>query len=138
MADNWLERKLLREQILNDHAADVWQAASAAIQNVCNSFNKSAEPGTTADIERHNGHLLVVSITLRKQTPVYAGSVTRRVTIQFDGRKPNISVTVDDSVAKVFLIEADETHCFIKFGGREVSPDEFSEFALKDALFGKP
>jgi hypothetical protein len=138
MADNWLERKVLREKNLTIFAPDVWQSAGAAIRNVCDSFNKEhAEPGVTADIEMHNGHYLVVAITLTKQTPAFTSSTTRRVTIEFDERKPSISVTIDGGSAKVFPLEADEKHCFIRFSGKEITADEFSEFALKDALFGK-
>jgi hypothetical protein len=131
MAENWVERRFLREQNLNK-AEDVWQAASTAIDDACKSFNTFYPAIGKAVFSPQNSHSILVEVTheATKNVPM---DTKRRVRIVFDGRR--IAVALDEHSARNYQIEADQERCFLKSGAREITPDELSHLALEDALF---
>lgn len=131
---NWIDRRFGREHHLNN-APDVWQKVSTAIDDACKSFNERGEFGK-AETYPQNGHRILVIIE-HEPPKQFQMDMKRRVTIAFEESAPRITVTVDALPAKTFPIEADEQHCFLKWAGAEISPDDFSKIALEDALFKK-
>lgn len=134
MTGNWVERKMGREKCLREQAPKVWDAARAAIQSACESFNRiGSKNGSTVDIERQNGHCLVAAVRFKREKS--ADSEMRRVSVEFDERKSSIFVTLNGAKPQEFAVRADDAHCFIEFKGKEIDADSFSEFALKEALY---
>jgi hypothetical protein len=79
-----------------------------------------------------NGHTLLVEVSHKKNAPAMM-DMKRRVRIVFDGAD-TITVTVDEHDARQIRIDANQEGCFLKLRNQEITPDAFSEFALKDAL----
>ena len=128
---NWVDRKFRREDNLHNAEA-LWQESRAAIEDCCTTFN-SRGPGR-AQLMPYNGHSIRIEVQQEPPRP-YQMDMTRRANITFDASVPEISVTLDAEPAKQFRIDADETHCFLKYHGKEITPDYFCELALHDAFF---
>jgi hypothetical protein len=132
---NWVDRKFARERNLGKATA-VWNSSIAAIHDAVKSFTDNGEYGT-AQIFPQNGDRILVEVEQpqHENAHIYIADPKRRVQIAFDPATPAITAAVDGSPVKTFPLEADETHCFLKFGGVEISPDEFSKHALNEAFF---
>lgn len=127
---NWIDRKFARERNL-EQSTDVWNSATGAIHDAVESYTQNAEYGS-ARICPQSGHRLLVEIDQNEQEMFPADS-KRHVVVAFDGAV--ITVNVDAAPTMTFRIEADDNHCFLTLGGKEISYDEFSRHALEDALF---
>jgi hypothetical protein len=138
MADNWVERKARRDQMLKD--TTVWMNARTAVEECCASFGRHYSDTGSADCERINGHCTRVFVTYGKRIPSRPDPRNQAVVfieILFHAAKPEITATVDEKVMH-FPIDADEEHAFIFYDGREVSADEFSKLVLEGVLFVVP
>lgn len=132
---NWVDRRFGRERNLGK-AVDVWNGAIAAVHSAVDSFNGKDEY-VKARVIPQTGHCVLVEVEHPQpdMPHMYHAEPKRSVTIAFGESQPAITVTIDAARAIPFQIEADETHCFLKFHDDEISADEFSELALKEAFF---
>jgi hypothetical protein len=138
-SDNWgwVERRYNRDKNL-ERAEGLWQEASAEIQADCKRFNiLYASRGTT---QAHPSQERLIITVQDTGFPVPSRVAT--ATVQFNAASRSITSRVekgeasgDASYDKNFLIDADESHVFITYEGKEVSLDEFSRLAIEIALF---
>lgn len=128
---NWVDRKAQCAQNLNK-SPEVWQEATTAIVDCCDSFRENY--AALADVVDHpeNGHRIVITIRF------IAINVTRYVAVEFSALSRKINVTIDDKKAEEFDISSDETHAYISYQQKEISPDRFTQLALESALFSPP
>jgi hypothetical protein len=133
---NFVERRALREDMLKEHADDVWQDARSTIQDCCNSFRKHYGEHLEDKLENGLRIRLTRTFLLQYFSPP---DVKRRILVAFNKSVPCIEVTVDDDTPKQFAIDADENHAFITGPNKkEISADEFAEEALNTHLFKPP
>ena len=130
---NWVERKAASEKQLGERASDVWDAALTAVDNCLRSFKEHYPELATASKENGNGHRLIVTIKFSDST-----LPARKVVIAFNEDKPEISVVVDGGTPLLYAIKSDADHTFLFWQEKEISADDFSQSALRAALFLPP
>jgi hypothetical protein len=130
---NWIERKAASEKQLREHSRDIWNAAIIAVDNCLRSFKEHYSDLATVSQEHGNGHLLIVTIKFSD-----AQLLQRQVRIAFNEDKPEISVLVDGGPALLYPIKSDASHSFLFWREKEISPDDFSQWALRSPLFIPP
>lgn len=129
---NWIDRKSAREQNLKQDP-EVWNGATSAIHDAISTFN---EKYGKARVVPQNGYRILIEVEQQHEfAHIYGADSTRRVVIILDQAKLAITTKLDAEPARTFQIEADETHCFLKYAGKEINYDEFSKLALEDACF---
>jgi recombination DNA repair RAD52 pathway protein len=126
---DWVQRRAMRERNLSKDAPDVWQEVLTAIDNCCRSFREWYAVSAKLEKKIQNGHRIVIKVT-RNNPPS-----TMHVQIDFDETVPCIWAARDARSPAQFLVDADEHSSFLKYNGERISVDDFSEIALKDALF---
>lgn len=131
--DNWIERGARRKKNLAK-ANELWQAIQTSIEGVCKSFNGEHADVGSVELSPQNGHSLLIEVS-HEQNKSVAMDTKRRVRITFDETSSQVRFTIDEHEARHVKIDADQERCFLKAGLKEITPDQFSELALKDALF---
>jgi hypothetical protein len=132
MADNWVERRALRENYLQN-ASSVWQTVRSAIDECCTSFRERFAVLARVHNQEQNGHRVLIEVRFS-----FSPNTPRQISVGFFDTDKEIRVTIDGSKAAVFPIDADENHAFITFQGKEIDADEFTRVALEKALFEPP
>lgn len=131
MKTNWVENRWCRESSLTDDAPGVWQSVAMAIGDTCDAFNAHYSHLANVDHSAQNGCIVVT--VHRKILPARQ---MIDVSVQIILERNRISVIEgykDDP--RHFPIASDETHAFLKYAGKEITADEFSELALENVLF---
>ena len=130
---NWVERKAASEKQLEEHAGDVWNAALTAVDNCLRSFKEHYPELAIVSKENGNGYRLILTVKFSDPT-----LPARKVVIAFNEDKPEISVVVDGGTPLLYAIKSDADHSFIFWREKEISADDFSQSALRAALFLPP
>jgi len=128
----WIEKRACRESNLRNASA-IWQEAKSAIDDCCESFRQHYAGLARVINQEQNGHRVAITILFHS-----APSHPRHVSVVFSSTDNTIRVTVDGEKAILFPIEADETHAFITFQDKEINAEDFTQWALEDALFESP
>ena len=137
---NWVDRQMAKEGHMQAGPREIWQKVLTAIDDACNSFQKSRQiPEITRNTE--NGHAIVVTVDFPPKP--YPGTngipCANIVRVVFDERQRRITSTLNEGASNQFNIEADENGCYINYRVTEkISPDRLSEIALSDAFFKEP
>jgi len=137
---NFVEHRKDRERNLAK-ACDLWEDVRTKIEECCNSFNQHYRVIGDVECVPVNGHSIKITVTFTGGTnppPVGVIYPKRTVRITFSETKPSIHVTVDANPVRAFLIDADDSHCFILQGASEIDIEKFAALALEDAFFNVP
>lgn len=129
---NWIDRRALIEQNLRT-AKVVWQSAKSAIDECCESYRTNFIGLAQLMNAEQNGHRILLSLRFFQQP-----NNPRQVSILFSEPEKEIRVTIDGGKAAVFPIHADDKHAFISYQDKELTPDQFTQVALEEALFDPP
>lgn len=136
---NWVQRRAMRQRILDSGATKVWDAVREAIEDACDTFNEhypQPNQDSRAVCRLENGSRIKVSRT------ILADMVTRfrpeqfEVLIRFEKNGPAIEA-VSGEAKSTFKIDSDEESAFAVLGGKRITPDEISEKLLEPVLFPK-
>jgi|ERR1039458_3562206 hypothetical protein len=134
---NWIERRALREKILDAGGTELWLRVATVLDDSCTYFNEKYPHLGKLGNSPGNGHRIVVTMT-------FAGPRKKvsYVQFQFEEDRRRISVTVDKAATKHFPIDTDiderKSRCFVtSASGERLSVDKFAEVTLEDVLFGE-
>ena len=134
MKNNWVESRWLRESNLTDEATGVWQSVATAIDNTCDAFNAHYSHLAKVDHNAQNGCIVV---TVHRKIIPARQMIDDTVQIILEQNRISVIEGYHDD-PRYFSIASDETHAFLKYGGKEITADEFSELALENVLFNTP
>jgi hypothetical protein len=133
---NWVERRALREGLLEHKSGDLWEQLRAAIMDACDSYNVNypGQYGASVSHKLEDGKRIQV---IHSNVPSNDGIlrlITISTLISFDPQIPSVTATRENS-SLTFRILADETHVYLTQAGKEIDIDEASRQMIEPILF---
>lgn len=130
---NWVERRAIREKVLQDNEDGVWQDVRAAFQTASDSYNEHYSQGGQGSPFRVD-HKQEDDTRLRITLPIATDRGNRiTILVAFEKDKHQIIVTRDGKPLGLFHISSDEKHSFIQNGK---TADDIAQQILEPLLFG--
>lgn len=134
---NWVKRRALRERMLSAGAPKVWEAARAALQDACDSYNEHypVDPNRKEiTFAFENEKRFQITRTLFANRVDRYTDTQSKVLISFNEDAPSIEVA-SDTAAFTCLIKADEKSAYAVHDNEPISADELSRLTLEPLFF---
>jgi hypothetical protein len=135
---NWVQRRAVKERVLDTGAIGVWNEVRSALQDACESYNEHYSPNPNrveVECQLENGNRIRITRTLPGGPPHFQPIITQAL-VEFDSKIPSIRSTREESSAsREFRISSDETFSYVVDGDARMAPDEVSRLILEPILF---